>query len=76
MTSILLAIKVHDDIYYDNLHYSRIGGISCHELNEIEKEFCQLLSYNFYVETDEYLKYAEDIRLYALSKPGILSAQK
>lgn len=39
ITSVLLAAKYCDDIYFNNKYYARVGGISCSEMNALELEF-------------------------------------
>jgi hypothetical protein len=39
ITSVLLAAKYCDDIYFNNKYYARVGGISCPEMNALELEF-------------------------------------
>ncbi|KAL8141285.1 hypothetical protein V2J09_007306 [Rumex salicifolius] len=39
ITSVLIAAKFMDDMYYNNAYYARIGGISTKEINFLEVEF-------------------------------------
>ncbi|XP_073525907.1 uncharacterized protein [Phyllobates terribilis] len=39
ITSVLIAAKFMDDMYYNNAYYARIGGISTKEMNFLEVEF-------------------------------------
>jgi hypothetical protein len=39
LTSLLLAAKYCDDVFFNNKCYARIGGISCKEMNALEIEF-------------------------------------
>ena len=41
----MIAEKFYNDIYYDNLYFSKIGGISLREINKLEKEFLFLINY-------------------------------
>ena len=36
ITSIMLASKFFDDVYYNNAYYARVGGISNSEVNSLE----------------------------------------
>lgn len=56
-TSILLAVKFHDDDYQSNKQYSRIAGISLAELNKIEVEFLKMVDWRIEVSLYEYMDY-------------------
>lgn len=57
LTSVRLANKYNDDNFYKNSYFAKIGGISCNELNELEKEYLFLLNFNLYVSLDDYVLY-------------------
>ena len=57
----MLAIKFYDDTYYNNEYYSKIGGISCRELNRLEAELLDLLAYDLHVQPEVYERYALDL---------------
>lgn len=60
----IIAIKFHDDEYYKNEYYSKVGGISLKELNKLESEFLNLIGYSLFVEPDVYSIYINKIYLY------------
>lgn len=39
ITSVMVAAKFMDDMYYNNAYYAKIGGISTKEMNFLELEF-------------------------------------
>jgi hypothetical protein len=39
ITSVVLAMKFLDDLYYTNAYYAKISGIPCAEMNALELEF-------------------------------------
>jgi hypothetical protein len=45
MVSVVIAIKYHDDEYYKNDFYAKVGGIPKLELNKLEQEFLELIKY-------------------------------
>ena len=49
-----MAIKFHDDEYYDNKFYAKVGGISCLDLNELESVFLKCLDYNLFIMPETY----------------------
>ena len=66
----VVAIKFYDDTFFDNEYYSKVGGISCVEMNLLEVEILQMLDYNLSVGSEEYEKYREHIaRLYTSLSP-------
>lgn len=54
ITSVMIAAKFFDDHYYDNRHYSQVGGVPKEEMNLLELEFLFLLEFNLYVDPKEY----------------------
>ena len=61
MTSIVLAIKCHEDHYYDNNFYSKVGGISCKELNLLESDMLIRIDYDLHVPTEIYEQYKDRV---------------
>jgi len=61
ITGILLAAKFFDDHYLDNAHYSAVGGLPPHEINQLELEFLFLLGFNLYVSTEKYGSYHDSL---------------
>ncbi|CBZ23428.1 putative CYC2-like cyclin [Leishmania mexicana MHOM/GT/2001/U1103] len=55
ITSIVLGIKLRDDVYYSNVYYGRIGGISGREMNKLELLFLEKLEWETQVHVDEYV---------------------
>ena len=49
-----MAVKFHDDIYFDNLTFEKGGGVSASQLFTFEIELFSKMDYNAYVEQDEY----------------------
>ena len=59
-TSILVAIKFNEDLYYKNKDYAKVAGVSTKELNKMEREFLRLIKFETYVNKqifDKYKKY-------------------
>eukprot|EP00298_Acanthocystis_sp_HF-20_P002237 c12681_g1_i1.p1 GENE.c12681_g1_i1~~c12681_g1_i1.p1 ORF type:complete len:185 (-),score=32.75 c12681_g1_i1:41-595(-) len=61
ITSIMLAAKFFDDVYYNNNFYARVGGVPLTELNALEIEFLFLVNFSLHIETDEYEKYRKQL---------------
>jgi len=45
-----MAVKFHDDIYFDNLTFEKGGGVSASQLFAFEIELFSKMDYNAYVE--------------------------
>ena len=61
LISVVLAIKYLDDSYASNLVYSRIGGISLAEFNLLEREMIQIMDFDFYVDSELFFNYANEL---------------
>jgi len=57
ITSIMLASKFFDDVYYNNAYYARVGGISNVEVNSLEMEMLRMISFSLFVEPEAYERY-------------------
>jgi len=57
ITSIMLASKFFDDVYYNNAYYARVGGISNTEVNSLEMEMLRMISFSLFVQPDQYERY-------------------
>lgn len=53
----IVSIKVNEDQYYNNLFYSKVGGVSKKEINAIEYEFLSKVEFDVFVNEAVYLKY-------------------
>lgn len=61
ITSVVIAIKYLEDIYFSNNYYSKVGGISLKDLNQYEVEFLKMLDFNVYVKPEVYENYMNSI---------------
>lgn len=43
LTALTIAAKFHDDIYYSNAFYARVGGVSVAELNTLELTLLKMI---------------------------------
>jgi len=57
ITSVMLASKFFDDLYYNNAYYARVGGISNAEVNNLEMEMLRMISFSLYVSPEQYDRY-------------------
>jgi len=57
LSSVLVAVKFYDDWYYDNVFFSKVGGVSSKELNILETEFLFLINFDLSVDSEMFLRY-------------------
>lgn len=62
VTSVMLAAKYFDDVYYSNAYYAKVGGVKTAELNSLEALFLRLLDWRLYVKPEEYEQYRNHVR--------------
>jgi hypothetical protein len=65
ITSVMLAAKFFDDVYFNNAFYARIGGVSRREINGLELEFLFMVGFNLGVSENEYRRYDQQLRAHA-----------
>lgn len=63
LVSMVIAAKFHDDLYYSNEYYARVGGLQLSQLNMLEVEFLKLLSWAMHVTQLDY----RSVQHYALT---------
>jgi len=61
LAAFILAIKYNEDCYYSMNYYSKIGGITLSELNNLESEYLILIEYNLFIQAKLYDKYYNDL---------------
>jgi len=57
VTSIMLAVKFSEDVFFSNAHYAKVAGLSVSELNKLEQRFVQLLHWRLHVLPEEFHHY-------------------
>jgi hypothetical protein len=61
ITSVMLAAKFFDDQYYNNAYYAKVGGVPCHEMNNLEVEFLFMNNFSLFVTADTYNQYYNEL---------------
>jgi len=61
VTSIMLAVKFFDDVYYSNSYYAKVGGVKTREVNALEAQFLQLIEWRLHVSPQEYDQYRNHV---------------
>lgn len=65
ITSIMLAAKFLDDLFYNNAFYAKLGGVSVTEINALEIEFLKLINFSLYVSPEVYSQYNDELLRFA-----------
>lgn len=61
ITSLVVAAKFIDDLYYTNKFYAALGGISVAEMNNLELEFLFMLNFSLHVSQEKYQRYYSEL---------------
>lgn len=54
ITAMLVATKMYEDLFYNNLYWAKKTNISLQELNELEIEFLYAIKFDLVVTEEEY----------------------
>ncbi|EPS72561.1 hypothetical protein M569_02197, partial [Genlisea aurea] len=57
ITSLVVAAKFMDDLFFKNSYYARVGGISTAELNELELKFLFAIDFRLFVSVQTFMNY-------------------
>eukprot|EP00747_Dinoflagellata_sp_TGD_P211924 gnl/TRDRNA2_/TRDRNA2_85090_c0_seq1.p1 gnl/TRDRNA2_/TRDRNA2_85090_c0~~gnl/TRDRNA2_/TRDRNA2_85090_c0_seq1.p1 ORF type:complete len:203 (+),score=33.50 gnl/TRDRNA2_/TRDRNA2_85090_c0_seq1:99-707(+) len=63
VTSVMLAVKFFDDVYYSNSYYARVGGLQTKEVNSLEAHFLRLIEWKLHVLPQEYEQYRNQVNI-------------
>lgn len=55
----VVAAKFHDDVFYSNAYYAKVGGVAVREMNVLEMRLLSLLAWKLRVLPEEYCVYQE-----------------
>eukprot|EP01017_Pseudomicrothorax_dubius_P020114 TRINITY_DN2205_c0_g4_i1.p1 TRINITY_DN2205_c0_g4~~TRINITY_DN2205_c0_g4_i1.p1 ORF type:complete len:270 (+),score=33.06 TRINITY_DN2205_c0_g4_i1:49-810(+) len=70
LTSILLATKFLEDIFYNNEYFASVGGVDLEDLNTMEAQMFCLLSMNCSVSDEKFLQYHDELISYTRNAHG------
>ncbi|KAK9095102.1 hypothetical protein Scep_026571 [Stephania cephalantha] len=62
ITSVMVAAKFMDDLYYNNAYYAKVGGISTTEMNFLEVDFLFGLSFHLNVTPNTFNTYCSHLQ--------------
>lgn len=75
VTSVMLAAKFFDDVYYPNSYYAKVGGVRTQELNALEAQFLRLIEYKLHVLPSEYDQYRNHVLMAVSGENSFNSTQ-
>ena len=61
VTSMMLAVKFFDDVYYSNAYYAKVGGVKGPEMNVLELHFLRLIDWQLFVSPEEFELYKTNV---------------
>lgn len=64
IATVMVAAKFADDFFYKNEYYAKIGGITKIDINALELELLNQLSYNLFVSEEELMVYLDRLEAY------------
>ena len=64
ITTVLLLSKMYNDTYYTNQYIASIGGVTLHNINELERFYISMIDWRLTISIEEFNLY--DSRLGAL----------
>ena len=73
VTSMMLAVKFFDDVYYSNAYYAKVGGVKGPEMNVLEVHFLRLIDWQLFVSPEEFDLYKTNV-LVAVSGSSPISS--
>ncbi|KAE8681588.1 Cyclin-U4-1 [Hibiscus syriacus] len=62
LTSVMVAAKFIDDLYFNNAYYAHVGGVSTAELNKLEMEFLFSLDFRLQVSITTFQRYCSQLQ--------------
>jgi hypothetical protein len=65
LTSVVLSAKFNSDFFYTNSYYAHVGGVTCLEMNALERTFLTKLNYHLTVQKEEFTVYHNEMLKHA-----------
>ena len=70
VTSMMLAVKFFDDVYYSNAYYAKVGGVKGNEMNVLEVHFLRLIDWQLFVSPEEFDLYKTNVLVAVAGNPA------
>lgn len=71
LTAVVLASKVHDDVYYSNSFYASVGGVSTSELKQLELAFLASVRFRLHVTPEQYMTMETELLVAVAANPPV-----
>lgn len=71
LTAVVLASKVHDDVYYSNSFYASVGGVSTSELKQLELAFLASVRFRLHVTPEQYMTMETELLVAVAANPAV-----
>lgn len=71
LTAVVLASKVHDDVYYSNSFYASVGGVSTTELKQLELAFLASVRFRLHVTPEQYMTMETELLVAVAANPAV-----
>eukprot|EP00735_Rhodelphis_limneticus_P010344 TRINITY_DN3075_c0_g1::TRINITY_DN3075_c0_g1_i1::g.22316::m.22316 TRINITY_DN3075_c0_g1::TRINITY_DN3075_c0_g1_i1::g.22316 ORF type:complete len:227 (-),score=2.09,sp/O80513/CCU41_ARATH/54.11/3e-49,Cyclin/PF08613.6/2.8e-35,Cyclin/PF08613.6/1.3e+04,Cyclin_N/PF00134.18/2.4e-10 TRINITY_DN3075_c0_g1_i1:658-1272(-) len=75
ITSVMLAAKFFDDIYYNNAYYAKVGGVPNTEINSLELEFLFMINFSLNVAPEVFDQYERELAFHSRNTPRLCSCE-
>ncbi|KAK2969490.1 hypothetical protein RJ640_026043, partial [Escallonia rubra] len=75
ITSVMVAAKFLDDMYYNNAYYAKVGGISTAEMNFLEVDFLFGMSFHLNVTPNTFHTYCSYLQREMILQPPVNVAE-
>jgi len=72
LTSLLLAIKVHDDHFLTNSYVAKVGGISTREINRLELDFLMRVDFRLEIPQEQFQLYFNELRKHMYAEEPVV----
>ena len=64
LSSVVVSIKINEDDFYSNSYYSKVGGVTMSEINNLEDEFLRQIKFNLGTDISIFNKYKRYLEKY------------
>lgn len=62
ITTVMVAAKFHDDAYYNNAYYAKVGGVTTAEMNRLELEVLFRVDFRLHVTSAVFYSYCSHLQ--------------
>ena len=64
LSSLIISIKINEDDFYSNSFYSKVGGVTLSEMNNLEDEFLRYIRFCLWTDINLFYKYKDYLEKY------------